>query len=188
MEAILEETNQFENVKYMTKSCPRPSALGMYHEATREGQIGADVHFTVDAKHRARGHSRYVDNGVVDLTYRDGKKLGRISMKGEFASKSGHVSEKPSVESELAVFSPRWEAETGVMTAIDNAASMLSDLIKPLKVYHAKDETANAVIDHLYDSVVRSQAKMQAAKKSTKLSQPNIATKADLTKDSGREL
>ncbi len=179
VEAILEETNNFENVKCMSRSYPYPSAQGAYHAATREGQIGPDVCFTMESKHRARGRSRYVDNGVVNLTFRSGKKLGSISMKGEFGSRAGHVSERPSVESEIAVFSPRWEAETGVMTAINNAASEISDFIKPLKVYHAKDETATAVVDQIYHAVTLSQSK--------KLSKLNLAANG-LTKDNGRTM
>lgn len=173
VEAILEETDKFENIKHLRGSCPYPSEQGRYHESIREGQIGPDVYFTMESNKRERG-SNYVDNGFVDLVYRGGEKLGRISMQGNFVFRDGYIHDQPSAETVLEVFSPRWQKDVGVMTAVESAASKISDFIKPLKVYHAKDETPDAVVDRMYNAVTLSQSKTEIEQITEKLSHLNL--------------
>ena len=68
---------------------------------------------------------------------------------------------------QIQIISPAWNKKNGVKTVINKTWH------GGLSVFHAKDETADALIDNLYNVVELSQAKMEITQKLSKLNLPS---------------
>ena len=155
-----------------------------------QGQIGPDVTFA--AEHR--GYIKDVDIARVDLAYK-GENLGQITTHHELSSeefpmqidcfnRQGYQKVKE-IHDDLviSVVSPAWEAVDGVMTKAEATTEKVkrydADLIRytkiktvKLKIYHARTETADAVLDNIYAALTQSKNRVAQVKKLKNLNLP----------------
>ncbi|MCM1404734.1 MAG: hypothetical protein NC133_04540 [Prevotella sp.] len=171
VEAILAETKREDNIRAMSNQKPTAE----YAAFATKGRIGSAVDFTKETKLANREHpNAYVDNAMVDFVAQDAM-LGRIYMEGTMKA------EMPVAETTIAVVSPRWEDGVGVMTELATADKKT----KPLQVYHARYETADGVINHLFDALTLSKAQPNIRIVEEKLREMNFpaAVREEVVKD-----
>ena len=155
-----------------------------------QGQIGPDVTFT--AEHR--GYIKDADIACVDLAYK-GENLGQITTHHELSSEEFPMpidcfnrqgcQKVKEIHDDLiiSVVSPAWEAVDGVMTKAEAITEKVkrydADLIRhtkiktvKLKIYHARTETAEAVLDNIYAALTQSKNRVAQVKKLKNLNLP----------------
>ena len=141
-----------------------------YQQHLFKGLIGTDVVY-YGALRESLPSQPYFDDLILDLKYQ-GEKFGRIITKNKFphyfdAWRMIRSSVYPFDNStEIKVVSPAWKKGTGLLTTVKEPRTQLS-------VYHAPDETADAVVNRLVDIVSKSKDKALLTKKLSELNLPS---------------
>lgn len=124
-----------------------------------EGELGDKVFFTGNFFH----DKEHEENScaTIDLCYQN-KQLARIEMEHGYIAPAAVYSF--SDETNIKVISPKWQATYGVCDTTYN-----KDKKRQLSVLHAPDETVDAVMAKIFDTIARSKDHLFIAQKLSKL-------------------
>lgn len=189
MEDLLREIS-FNAVRQNLWGCLNHDDFNMY---PFEGDLGDKVTFMGGFYHN---QTREEDScAKIDLRYQ-GQHLARIEMKHGYLAPAALCFLTD--ETNIKVISPQWQANYGVCDTTYN-----QDHKRQLSVLHAPDETVDAVMAKIFDTIARSKDHLFIAKKLSKLNLlghmiiKDVDALADsivdqirdtATKDSGREM
>ena len=108
--------------------------------------------------------------------------LGLLAMEKGFVERKTGNKIKVNDTTEFMLVSPYWRANGGKKTTTYASVDLENQPVGTVRVFHAPAETSEAVVDRLYNAVVKNQINLVELKKLSKLNLAPKSQTADRTK------